>query len=39
MPTFHTFVDYFKLKQKSPWDGMEKVRLEAEIFRRIIKEV
>ena len=39
MPTFHTFVDYFKLKQKHPWDAMEKVRLEAEIFRRIIKEV
>jgi DNA polymerase III epsilon subunit-like protein len=39
MPTFHTFVDYFKLKQKNPWDSMEKVRLEAEIFRRIIREV
>ena len=39
MPTFHTFADYFKLKQKRPWDGMEKARLEAEIFRRIITEV
>jgi len=38
MPTFHTFVDYFKLKQKQPWDAMEKARLAAEIFRRIIKE-
>ncbi|MFA5990697.1 MAG: exonuclease domain-containing protein [Candidatus Doudnabacteria bacterium] len=39
MPTFNTFLDYFKLKQKHPHDAMEKVRLEAEIFRRIIKEV
>src|SRR6185436_2865679 len=39
MPTFHTFIDYFKLKQKQPWDSMEKVRLEAEIFRKIIREV
>jgi DNA polymerase III epsilon subunit-like protein len=39
MPTFNTFIDYFKLKQKYPFDAMEKVRLEAEIFRRIIKEV
>ena len=39
MPTFHTFVDYFKLKQYEPWNAMEKVRLEAEIFRKIIKEV
>ncbi len=39
MPTFHTFLDYFKLKQKNPFDAMEKVRLEAEVFRRIIKEV
>jgi DNA polymerase III epsilon subunit-like protein len=39
MPTFTTFLDYFKLKQLRPWDSMEKVRLEAEIFRKIIKEV
>ncbi|HYV33446.1 MAG TPA: exonuclease domain-containing protein [Candidatus Limnocylindria bacterium] len=39
MPTFHTFVDNFKLKQHEPWNSMEKVRLEAEIFRRIVKEV
>jgi len=38
MPSFHTFVDYFKLKQKRPFDSIEKVRLEAEIFRRIIRE-
>ncbi len=38
MPTFNTFVDYFKLKQKYPQNAMEKVRLEAEIFRKIIKE-
>jgi len=39
MPTFHTFVDHFKLKQHNPADALEKVRLEAEIFRKIIKEV
>ena len=39
MPTFHTFVDYFKLKQKQPFDALEKARLSAEIFRRIIREV
>ena len=39
MPTFNTFVTHFNLQQKKPFDSMEKVRLEAEIFRRIIKEV
>ena len=39
MPTFHTFIDYFQLKQKKPYDALEKVRLEAEVFRKIIKEV
>lgn len=39
MPTFNTFLDYFKFKQKSPWDALEKARLEAEVFRMIIKEV
>lgn len=39
MPSFNTLVDYFGLKQKRPFDSMEKVRLEAEIFRRIIREV
>lgn len=39
MPTFTTFLDHFKLKQKHPYDSMEKVRLEGEVFRKIIKEV
>jgi DNA polymerase III alpha subunit (gram-positive type) len=39
MPTFNTFLDYFKIRQKRPWDSMEKVRLEVEVFRKIIKEV
>jgi DNA polymerase III epsilon subunit-like protein len=39
MPTFTTFLDHFGLKQKKSHDAMEKVRLEAEVFRRIIKEV
>lgn len=38
MPTFNTFLDFFKLTQENPFDMMEKVRLEAEIFRKIIKE-
>lgn len=39
MPSFHTFVDYFHLKQKKPFDSLESVRLEAEIFRKIVTEV
>lgn len=39
MPTFNTFIDHFGLKQKKTDNALEKVRLEAEIFRRIIKEV
>ena len=39
MPTLNTFLDYFRLKQKNPFDSMERVRLEAEVFRKIIKEV
>lgn len=38
MPTLNTFFDYFKLKQQNPFDAMEKVRLEAEVFKKIIKE-
>ena len=39
MPTFQTLLDYFRLKQKNPHNMLEKVRLAAEVFRRIIKEV
>lgn len=39
MPTLNTLADYFKLKVKNPFDALERARLEAEIFRRIIKEV
>jgi len=39
MPTFNTFLDIFKLEQKRPYDALEKVRLEADVFRRFIKEV
>jgi DNA polymerase III epsilon subunit-like protein len=39
MPTLTTFLDYFRLTQKHPYDAMEKARLEAEVFRRIVKEV
>ena len=39
MPTFNTFLDHFRLKIHNPLDALERARLEAEIFRRIIKEV
>ena len=39
MPTANTFFDYFKIKQKNPYDALEKVRHEAEVFRKIIREV
>lgn len=37
MPSFHTFVDHFRLKQKNRFDALEKCRLSAEILRKIIK--
>lgn len=39
MPSANTFFDYFKIKQANPYDALEKVRNEAEVFRRIIREV
>jgi DNA polymerase III epsilon subunit-like protein len=39
MPSLNTFIEYFKLKQKHPVDALEKARLEAEVFRKIIREV
>lgn len=39
MPTLDTFINYFKLKLNRPYDSMEKVKIEVEIFRKIIKEV
>ncbi len=38
MPTFNTFLDYFNLKQKNRHNSLERVRLGAEIFRKIIKD-
>lgn len=38
MPTLNTLLDSFRLKQKTPWDALERVRLEAEVFKKIIKE-
>ncbi|MCL5774967.1 MAG: exonuclease domain-containing protein [Patescibacteria group bacterium] len=38
MPSFATFLDYFKLKVKNPADALERTRLEVEIFKKIIKE-
>jgi DNA polymerase III alpha subunit (gram-positive type) len=38
MPSFHTFRDFFRLKQQNSNDALERVRLEVEIFRKIIKE-
>ena len=39
MPTANTFFDYFKIKLTNPYDALEKVRHEAEVFRKIIREV
>ncbi len=39
MPTFNTLVDLLNLKTKNRHDALEKCRLAAEIFRRIIKSV
>lgn len=39
MPTLDTFFHNFKMKLNHPQNALEKVRLEAEIFRKIIKEV
>lgn len=37
MPSFHTFLDHFGMKLKNRHDALEKARLSAEIFRKIIK--
>lgn len=39
MPSLNTFLEHFRLKEKHPWDALEKARLEAEVFRKIIKAV
>lgn len=39
MPSLDTFLEHFRLKMQKPWDAMEKARLEAEVFRKIIKAV
>jgi DNA polymerase III alpha subunit (gram-positive type) len=39
MPTFTTLLDQFSLKRKNRHDALEKCRLSAEIFRKIIKSV
>lgn len=39
MPTFHTFIDHFRMKVQNRADALERARLSAEIFRRIIKGI
>ncbi len=39
MPTFHTFLDHFRLKLTNRADALERARMSAEIFRRIIKGI
>lgn len=39
MPSFHTLIDLFGLKQKNRHDALERCRLSADIFRKIIKSV
>ncbi len=38
MPTFNTMLDHFHMKQKNRHNALEKVRLAAEVFRKIIKD-
>lgn len=38
MPTFNTFLDYFRLKQTNRYNALERARLAGEIFRKIIKD-
>lgn len=38
MPTFQTLLDHFRLKRKNRHDALEKTRLAAEVFRKIIKD-
>jgi len=37
MPTFQTLLDHFRMKRKNRHDALEKTRLAADIFRKIIK--
>ncbi len=37
MPTFHTFLDHFNLKQKNRHNALEKARLSGDILRHMIK--
>ncbi len=39
MPTFNTFLDQFKLTQTNRHNALERSRLSADIFRRIITNV
>ncbi len=36
MPTMQTLFQHFNLKQTNPHDALEKARLSAEVFRRIV---
>lgn len=36
MPTLHTLMDTFKLKQKNPHNALERARLQTEVLRKII---
>lgn len=38
LPTLQTFFDFFKLKPKNHMDALERVRLEVEVFKKIITE-
>lgn len=36
MPTMQTLFQHFNLKQTNPFDALEKARLSAEVFRKIV---
>ncbi len=39
MPTFNTFLDQFNLSQKNRHNALERCRLSAEIFRKVVANV
>lgn len=36
-PSLHTMLEHYKLKERNPKNAFERVRLEAEVLRRILK--
>ncbi len=39
IPSLHTLLDHFHLRISNPYDAFERVKLQAEVLRKILKEV